>query len=445
MTNDQEAQMKWHCKPLKLTGNCFGYFPFTPASVPFPEIRATHDKLRSGCCYSSVDRDGTRYSETVEQRGNEQVSISADPTEIVPNQSGNNPDEATSQLTVKVTCDGVPLKDRQVGLRIDVKPRSGYHNHTDKRPRGQFAVIGKKDTSCGVETGAPEGSDDKSCVTVKTGASGEAKVKFKSSLTGSITWAKYGKYYSGIAGDYKITAKDEQLTEVRGDTIVVAEVKDLQPASFDSNLVQGRADISDSSSHPDGSWGTPGTLSAFSNLANDFFKYQDLHNTALLGCGKQPWKSINYPNKNVEPLSMNDIALPTGGVFDWHQTWRPSHQTHNKGEGGDFNRFAAAVEKNWEKKGTDCHGDTNVLLEWYMQVLLDLGKKYGSWDCADLGASGAYPVFSPDACAKGELPDVGTVTTPLVTPGYEGPAAPPFIYFPPLLHLHVYRRLGGDG
>jgi hypothetical protein len=174
MTNGQQAQMKWHCKPLKRTGNCFGYFPFTPTSVPFPEIRVTHDKLRSGCCYSAVDRDGTRYSETVEQRGNEQVSISADPTEIVPNQSGNNPDEATSELIVKVTCDGAPLKDRQVGLRIDVKPRSGYHNHVDKRPRGKLAV-GKKETSCGVETGAPEGTDDKSCLTAKTDANGEAK------------------------------------------------------------------------------------------------------------------------------------------------------------------------------------------------------------------------------------------------------------------------------
>jgi len=72
-----------------------------------------------------------------------------------------------------------------------------------------------------------------------------------------------------------------------------------------------------------------------------------------------------------------------------------------------------------------------------MQVLLDLGKKYGSWDCADLGASGGYPIFSPAACAKGEIPDVGTETTPLVTPGYHGPAAPSFIYFPPRLHLHV--------
>jgi hypothetical protein len=279
---------------------------------------------------------------------------------------------------------------------------------------------------------APEGTNDEACLKVKTDANGEVKVKFKSPLTGSIDWAKYGKYYSGIAGDYKITAKDEQLTEVRASTTIAAEVKDLQPATFDSNMVQGRGDTSDSSAHPDGSYGIPATLSAFSNLANDFRKYQDLHNAALVGCGKKKWP--------IEPLSVNDIALPTGGIFDWQisQTpWRPSHQTHNKGEGGDFNRFGAPDPDNWKKMGTDCHGDTTVLLEWYMQVLLDLGRSYGSWDCADLGASGGYPSFDPAVCAKGEVPEVGTVVTPIVAPGVYGPPPPPFIYFPPRLHLHV--------
>jgi hypothetical protein len=244
---------------------------------------------------------------------------------------------------------------------------------------------------------------------------------------------------SGIAGDYKITAKDEQLTEVRASTTVVAEVKDLQPATFDSNLIEGRRDSSDSSPHPDGSWGTPGVVQAFASLAKDFRYYQDEQNALLKEHGKQPWKSVNYPKRDTEPLSMNDIALPTGGVFDWHQTWRPSHQTHNKGEGGDFNRFGASDRNNWDKLGIEFDGSSVVLLEWYMHVLIGLGKEYGSWDCTDLGASGEYPLFSPDACAKGEIP-VGEMV-----PG-PGPWHPePWDYFPPLLHLHVYRRFGGDG
>lgn len=428
MSREQEDQMQWRCKPEKVFGICF---PFTAAHpngrVPFPNIRGTRDTLRGGRYYMTVDKDGTRYSEWVEQRGNEQVSISAKPSEIVPNQSDKNPDEATSQLTVKATCDGVPLGKRRLGLRIDVMPRSGGHNHLEKRPRGTLVWKDKK-LDCGVETGAlADSGEDTACITVETEANGEAKgeakVKFESPLTGFEDRARYGAYKIGIAGDYKITAKDVQITEVRADTMVYAKVQGLQRATFDSNLTHSDP----SSEHPEAFWGTKGTLTAFTKLAEDFNKYQTLHNVALKGCGKTGWP--------LQKLSMNDIALPTGGVFDWHQTWRPSHQTHNKGEGGDINHPWV----DYDKKGVECgppsdprrDGDTVHLYDWYMQVLLDLAKKYGRWDCTDLG--GKQYDLSSYACAKGEIPEVGEVINPL-PPGYAGP---PNSYFPPNLHLHV--------
>jgi len=434
MTPWQRDQIKWHAQPEKqFGGSCFLFAgagssqtskgaSLGGAPLRFPEIRGTRDMLRSGCCFSAVDKDGSRYSEMVEQRGNERVTISAKPTEIVPNQSLNNTDEATSQLTIRATCDGVPLKDRQIGLRIDVKPRSGYHNHVPNRPRGKLAEVGKSEADCGVETGALP-VDDTSCITVNTDANGEAKVKFKSPLTGSVDYTTKGAgpYKIGIAGDYKITAKDAQFTEVRADTEIQAKVKDLKPATFDSNLEELRGGTS---AHPDGSFGTEGTLEKFTELAKAFHDYQILHNIALTGeyCKKKEWP--------VVPASTNDIALPEGGIFDWNTTktpWRPSHQTHNKGGGGDFNRFGDYANKT----RIECGGTTANLQVWYMQVFIELGKTKGKWDCSDLGASGGYPMFSPDACEVGEIP-TGEIRTPFVGP--EGPAV---LYFPPRLHLHV--------
>ncbi len=351
------------------------------------------------------------------------------------NQWVGNHDEATSELTIKLTCDGVPMKDHEIGLRIDPQPYSGWHDHVKTRPRGKLTV-GLNVSDCGQDTQQP---DNKDCKTVRTDDNGEAKVKFEVPLTGAIDNASYGSYQSGVAGFYKITAKSRhitasgQLAEISADTTVRASVDKLTRIEPDASLKVVRGGTA---AHEEGSYATAGVKSAFASLAGDFANYQRLHNLALTRCGKPEWP--------VAPLSTNDIALPDGGIFDWNigkTPWRPSHQTHNKGEGGDFNRFGAADSAIWKNTGTECDGSTVILVEWYVQVLLDLAKKYGKWDCFDLGASGKNPLFSPKACAVGEIPEVGAV---LSAPG-AGAQGPIQIFFPPDLHLHVFASLGGDG
>ena len=463
MTPWQRDQIKWHAQPeKKFGGSCFLFAPGGGTPLRFPEIRAMGDKLRSTSSssfletllqhFSAVDPDGSRYSETVEQRGNEKVSISANPEEIVPNQSGTgsnetnwvpkNPDEATSQLTVRATCDGARLKDRRIELRIHVQPRSGYHEHVLNRQRGKLADGKNEATDCGVETGGVEYLDPY-CITVKTDADGEAKVKFKSPLTGSVDHTEKGSgpYMSGIAGDYKITANDAQFTEVRADTTVHAKVTPkLEPATFNTHLTGTGA----SPAHPDGHYGTHGTVTAFSSLAESFYNRQKDHNTALAACKaalKGTWAGLSeWP---IVPLSVNDIALQDGGIFDLDKDWQPSHYTHSKGQGGDFDRFGASDPKTWEDPDilrVDCDAkcicQPAVTIIWYMQVLIELGKVYGKWDCSDLGTSGYYPVFNPDACKTGEIP-TGKFAAPLVMAPKQGPPGPAALYFPPKLHLHV--------
>jgi hypothetical protein len=462
-TGSMGDALKWLHLAEKKYGNCFRVVAGAPQSLPFPDIRKSREQLRSGCCYSKVESDGTRYAETIEQNGNESLAMRVEHSEIIPNPSCTdkecsdvNPDEATSRLLVRATCDGQPMKDRQIGLRIDVEPRSGYHNHLGSppqpRPRGRLNN-GKNDVDCGGDTGAPLGNEDKACIIVLTDANGVAKATFKSPLIDPDQpdlhdAAKKGSYKIGIAGNYRITAKDARLNEVRAHVMVLAAVKGLQAATFSGNLVQGRGDAKDSSHHPNGSHGTVKTLQAFTALANKFVEAQGKHNAQLKACPGGP-KPQWLPLKS---LQVNDIALPDGGVFDLHLTgssqhpatpWRPSHQTHNKGEGGDFNRFEAGEDNsglNLDDVGAaDCNGHTAIKQFWYAHTLLDLGTHFGHWDCSDLegkvppAANGPQqPLWNPALKVTFRLHH---------SPGSkwycpQGDFSDPW-YFPARLHLHV--------
>jgi hypothetical protein len=154
---------------------------------------------------------------------------------------------------------------------------------------------------------------------------------------------------------------------------------------------------------------------------------QDEHNAKLAKCGRKQWKPI-------QPLSTNDIALHDGGIFDWLSTWAPSHQTHNKGEGGDFNRFGAGGDNsglNFANTGIECDGSTLIKQYWYAHVLLCLGTAYGHWDCSDLSGSPAVnsssvpwnPLLSVNGAISRSACEAGEFSDPT--------------YFPPRLHLHV--------
>lgn len=67
--------------------------------------------------------------------------------------------------------------------------------------------------------------------------------------------------------------------------------------------------------HPSGSHGTPEAVAALKEIAQEY--------RALTG------------NK----LSVNDMSLPRGGLFDFRGTWAPPHSTHRQGSDADINRL----------------------------------------------------------------------------------------------------------
>jgi hypothetical protein len=334
-------------------------------------------------------------------------------------------DDPTSQIRFRATCDGKPLDQEEVQLRIDVEPRSGGHNHINARPRGKL-----DDKDCGLEagkTGARAG--DSPCITVKTDRWGLGKVMFESPLTGIKQTAGYGKYEIGIAGDYKVTAKLARYPDTRATVKVLSRVERLQMFQTAPGLT---GDTSNTVAHPQGSYATAGTFEAFKRLALDFQKQQGRHNDALVQCFKpfNPSNPLTFlvpplpdPRWPVEPVDLNDIALPKGGIFDLDKDWKPSHFTHNKGEGGDFNRFGAGDKLDPKRTRLDCDGSSVPLQWWWAHLLLGLGEKYGKWDCKDLQLAGPNCV--------GPSP---------ITSGTDKTPAGLTNWFPHRLHLHVEDR-----
>ncbi|MBI4716123.1 MAG: hypothetical protein HY760_09360 [Nitrospirae bacterium] len=70
----------------------------------------------------------------------------------------------------------------------------------------------------------------------------------------------------------------------------------------------------DTSTHPEGTYGTQNTLSRLNAIAGEYFKLTD------------------------RKLSINDLSLSWGGLFDINNDWVLPHQTHRFGTDADINR-----------------------------------------------------------------------------------------------------------
>lgn len=71
----------------------------------------------------------------------------------------------------------------------------------------------------------------------------------------------------------------------------------------------------DTNRHPEGTYGKPDTINKLKDIAREYFKKTD---------GRK--------------LSINDISLPKGGLFDYKNNWAAPHQTHRTGTDVDINR-----------------------------------------------------------------------------------------------------------
>jgi len=372
------------------------------------EVEWTAYARRLGKC---AERDGP-IPEGDRIIHNEQVEVVADKTPLQGYESSPVVDATPSvgsndgsiNVTVSVTCDRVPIHNAEVEVTVEPRENSGYHLHPNPRPRG--TLNGKELT------------EQQKSITVKTGADGKAKVKFESPTMGVLK-TKYGSYGRGIAGVYEVKAKSKRFPESTGSIAILVKSIPRYPdgSRKQVSMMTEGATLElccATMAHPSGFYGTPGTTSAFAKLASDFYQDQQNHDKQLQKCKRNPW--------DVHVASINDLALPNGGLFDLDENWDPDpdgHYTHNKGEGGDFNRFEKG-QSNWGTRtdvDAECKESTVRIQDWLLHELLELGRSYGTWDCHDLR-------LTPDCLEGGPAP--GAIEIPPITGA-----------FPHRLHLHV--------
>jgi len=330
----------------------------------------------------------------------EEVNLDSEQATVNATPPVGGEDQGVAKLTIRVTCERVPIQNAELRVKVEAVDKSGGHDHSDDdRPRGK--IDGVKVPKDGLTLKA------------KTDADGKIKFKYAAPLTGNVDPAGYGTYNIGIAGIYKLTAKSIRFPETSS-----------EPAAIESKvdaLVDGSGSaaydlIGQTAAHKLNSYFSPGTLDAFGQLAADFSQTEQDHEQQLQQCQKPPAPPPAPWFAPPVKVSLNDIALPSGGIFDLDSDWQPSHFTHNKGEGGDFNRF------DWiTGTGKDCDATCTCTASvnkraWLLHTLLEAGESYGKWDCKDLG--------NPPGCSQGEPPtSAGYIT-----------AHP---QYPHRLHLHV--------
>jgi hypothetical protein len=276
-----------------------------------------------------------------------------------------DPDSGIAGLNIRVTCDGVPIKNALVEAKVEVQKNTGGHTHDAAgRPRGSL--------------NGTKLSDDKPSIQQRTDADGRIHLSFK---------AGKAKNHDdlGIAGIYKITATSVRFPSRKAEVAVEAKVDGLSPLDGDPNYV----DDVHGSSHTSGDNATAATKQRLSQFANAFYEAQVLHNDQLFfSCKAAKWR--------IYPLWVIDVSLPFGGQYDLGPPngafWSTPHQTHQRGDGVDFsvhrrNESAAA----WPADGFNvpiCDGYKIAPQGWLMMKMWELGEpKYGHWDKSDFNAN----------------------------------------------------------
>jgi uncharacterized repeat protein (TIGR01451 family) len=246
------------------------------------------------------------------------LSLSAATTAISP--------DGQARLTVTVTENRAPLPNAKVRIEVQVKARSGGHGHTDlHRPRGCLAYNGQESQQL---------TADRPWIEVTTDSTGKAVVDFTPGKD-----INQGCRRRGIAGDYVVTARLADSPSTSARQVIVARVDGLAPFSGCVHCELR----TDTHNHTGGQYATTATASELRSLAEAFHA------------------------KTGRLLSINDISLPYGGLYDYRQTWTAPHAEHGYGTAVDFNR---------------------VYTPQQALVLRRLGRQFGRWADAEYRTDG---------------------------------------------------------
>ena len=277
--------------------------------------------------------------------------------------SSIDPNDGIAPLNIRVTCDGIPIKNAFVDVKVEVQKNTGGHTHAEAgRPRGSLNGI--------------KLTDDKPSQKFMTDDDGRVHLTFKPGKALSCPALLTGGNCDdvGIAGIYQITAKSLEFPLRTATEAVEAQVKGLSRLDANSNYIDGV----NPGSHTATDFATGASKAQLVKFAEGFKQKQLDHNQELAACGAHQWL--------IYPLDIIDISLPFGGLNDLGppdgQFWSTPHQTHGRGDGVDF-----SVTRAWPDPDAVipvCEDYTVSLQGWLMGTMMQVGANYGVWDNWDL-------------------------------------------------------------
>ncbi len=282
--------------------------------------------------------------------------------------SSIDPNDGIAPLNLRVTCDGIPIKNAFVDVKVDPQKNTGGHMHDSGagRPRGSLNGIKLTDSKPSIRVKTDD--DGRAHLTLKPG-----KAKNRSDI--------------GIAGIYQITANTRFPAAVAS-VAVTAETKGLDnKATGDTNYVICRPTSGcpekgqdADPKHMEGTWSTPQTVKELAAMAKDFTDAQNQHNAELDACHIQHWT----PRK----LRASDMSLPMGGLLDISGDWQTPHISHGGYPHGKLGAvdFSVNAWSDQTKKICCYEGEAVSCSEkgWLAATMANIGMNYGGWDKLDL-------------------------------------------------------------
>ncbi len=111
----------------------------------------------------------------------------------------------------------------------------------------------------------------------------------------------------------------------------VQGLRPMPPSTANDYKFSGHPFLADGTpnNHTGNHFGTPGLIAATAAVAHDFFDQT----------GRQ--------------LSVNDMSLPQGGLYDYHDTGLPPHKGHRKGTGVDIDSVTVGADPKLQKRLTN--------------------------------------------------------------------------------------------
>ncbi len=213
-------------------------------------------------------------------------------------------------FTISVTdAEGMPVPNAAVAIRHDFQQSSGGHVHghngtnsltPPQKLQGIFYGQGKSD----------------SLLELTTDANGIAIIDslVASQVSGTYLITAYLVFDPSVKDTVNLNVQVPELAHF-GDWIIVP-TGETQPWTFYQS-------DNGNSNHPNNNYCT---IAMGDSLALGIFDFYEWSSSDDAGNGGVPIT-----------LSLNDMSLPWGGLFDIHDTWQPDHQWHRVGRSVDIN------------------------------------------------------------------------------------------------------------